>query len=134
MVLPRLIHPVPITIEQIDRSTTVYDDDFREEVQRVERGAPVTVSGQVSWEIDKRFRSSLGGAIEDSEGYVLFRFVDLTTAGVTLKREDRFTSLGNYACDVFVTALQPIGHYQDQGGPAMIRAFFKSQQEDSKTP
>lgn len=134
MVLPRLLHPVPITIQQIDRSTTIYDDDFREEVQRVERSSDVQVPGQVSWEIDKRFRSALGGAIEDSEGYVLFRFRDLTAASVTLKREDRLTSLGNYACDVYVTALQPIGHYPDQGGPAMIRAFFKSQQENNKTP
>jgi len=126
--IPNLLHPVPISIQSLDRTNTIYDDDMREPVQQETNVATVIVPGQVKWGKDQAFVPSSIGAQEDSDGYVLFRFVDLAAAGVTLKREDRFIALGTYITDVYVVSLQPCGHYPDQGGPTLIKAFFSDRQ------
>lgn len=133
MAIPNLIHPVPIVIRQIDESETIYDDDMREPVQQTVRGASVTVNGQVKWGMEKSFTSTARGAEEGSDGYVLFRYVDLAAAGITLKREDRFLKLGNVDVDVYVKALRPEGHYSDQGGPTLVKAFFADRQPSRQT-
>lgn len=122
---PRLLHPVPVIVETLERASTIYDPDFREPVQNVVRGAPVTCPGQVKWGLDQALESSRSGPKEEADGYALFKLADLAALGVTLKREDRFTSLGGIAADVYVVALRYEGHYPHQGGPALVKAFFK---------
>lgn len=128
MVLPRLIHPVPITIQTLDRSATVMDDDLREAVQTEARATSVVCPGQVSWGKDESMSVRPEGVKEDSDGYVLFRFVDLRAKGITIKREDRFTKLGTVDVDIYVVSVQPLGHYPDLGGPGLVKAFFKDRQ------
>ena len=128
MVQPRLIHPVPVVIEQFLPSQTIVDDDFREPVQHAARAAQVTVDGQPKWGADESSQPTRGGVEEGSDGYVLFRYKDLDDAGVTLKRSDRFVSIGGLNTDVYITRLRPEGHYTDQGGPTLIKAFFADRQ------
>lgn len=128
MPLPKLIHPVPILVETINEAQTVYDDDFREPIQHSVRNTETEVPGQVKWGSEDKFNPSRIGAEEDSDGYVLFRYKDLDAAGVTLKRNTRFTSIGGRATDVYVTRLQPQGHYQEFGGPTLVKAYFKDRQ------
>ncbi len=127
VVLPNLIHPVPISLQVITRSATIYDEDMREPVQQSARGATVIVSGQVKWGLDQSFGSQRVGPAADSDGYVLFRLVDLAAATppVTLQRDDRFIRLGTIDVDVYITGLRYEGHYPDQGGPSLVKAFFK---------
>lgn len=133
MPIPNLIHPVPILIQQIDTAETLYDDELREPVQQSVRGATVTVDGQVKWGLDQSVDSERRGAQEDSDGYVLFRYVDLQAQGVTLKHEDRFIKLGTLDVDVYVTSLRPEGHYSDTGGPTLVKAFFADRQPSRQT-
>ncbi len=135
MPIPNLIHPVPVSIQVIDRSNTIVDDDMREPVQQSARGATTVVGGQVKWGMDQGFGSERKGPAEDSDGYVLFRLVDLAAEAppVVIKRDDRFIRLGTVDVDVYVTALRYEGHYPDQGGPTLVKAFFKDRQPSRAT-
>jgi len=126
--IPNLLHPVPITIQQQDAPNTKVDDIFREPVQQSARKAKVVLQGQVKWGQDESLVPGKGGPKEDSDGYVLFRYVDQSTVGVTLKRGDRFTKLGKIDVDVYIVSIEPMGHWQDQGGATLFRAYFKDRQ------
>lgn len=117
-----------MSIQKIDTSETVYDDDYREPVQQSVRSPTVVVSGQIKWGLDEELASERGGAIEGSDGYVLFRLVDLEAVSHVIAREDRFIKLGTIVVDVYVTALRYEGHYTDVGGPSLVKAFFAGRQ------
>jgi hypothetical protein len=129
MAQPRLIHPVPVTIEQLDLAETIQDDDYREPVQQAARKAKVTsVKGQPRWEGSKELEFTKGGVQQKADGYVLFRYVDLEAAGVTLSDNDRFTLIGKQVTDVYIVQLQPVAHYSDKGGATLLKAFFMDRQ------
>ena len=133
MVLPNLLHPVPIEIEQISRSASIQDDDYREPVQQAVRGPRVTAPGQVKWFSDDRSYPTKAGSESESQGYVLFRYVDLTRLGITLQQADRIVSMGGLAVDVYVTELRPEAHWPDLGGPGTVKAFFKDRHPSKQT-
>ena len=124
MPLPRLLHPVPIQIQQISTATTEYDHDAREPIQFAQRQTVKTVQGQVQWGAAMSEQHTRGGAVESADGYVLLRYVDLQAQGITLQREDRFVKLGNETTDLYINRLVPVGHYPDAGGATMVKAFF----------
>ena len=128
MTLPNLLHPVPIVIEQLDQTNTVYDEDYREPVMQASHATSKTLPGQVKWGLDDELAMSVGGPSEKADGYVLFRYVDLNAQSVTLKQNDRFTKIGNVETDVYIVSLKPIGHYPDAGGATMVKAFFSDRQ------
>jgi len=124
--IPNLLHPVPVTIEPIDRASTSFDEDAGEPIQAATRAAAVTVPGQVRWTSRNELRMQLGGPVENADGYVTFRFVDLRAAGVTdLKINDRITRTGSTVVEVYITKLEPFAHHPDQGGPTLLKAWFK---------
>jgi hypothetical protein len=125
-VQPRLIHPVPIVIEQVDEANTNYDDHHREPIQQSKRKTSVTIKGQVRWAVpdDVELQITIGGKQIQADGYVLFRFKDLTAASVTLKENDRFISIGGETVDVYIVKFRPMGHYPRAGGPTLVRAYF----------
>jgi len=124
MVQPNLIHPVPIDVEQWVEAETIVDDDFREPVQQAARAVVTTVVGQPRWGIEKGLQPTIIGAEAESDGYVLFRYKDLEAAGIELKTNDRFIKIGKIVTDVYITKLRPEGHYTDQGGATLVKAFF----------
>jgi hypothetical protein len=128
MALPRLLHPVPIVIEQISKATTFYDEDAREPIQAAARSSQETVQGQVKWEGDLALDVAAGGAQEGAQGYVLFRYTDLAAKGITLAQNDRIVKIGQQEVDVYVTKLRPVGHYPDQSGASLVKAFFMDRQ------
>lgn len=128
MPLPRLLHPINVTVQQIDRAATIYDEETREPVQVVERKVDKIVPGQILWGKEKALAATAGGAEEQSEGYVLFRYIDLSAQSITLQQNDRIVKMGHLDTDVYVVKLQPMGHYADQNGPALVRAYFASRQ------
>jgi hypothetical protein len=125
MVLPNLIHPVDCIVQRIDKATTFYDHDAREPVQHAARSTSVTLPGQVSWMagLGQRMRE-IGQSIE-ADGYVLFRRADLVAAGFELAVNDRITQMGNVTKEVYIIRLDPSGHYPDQGGYTLMRAWFR---------
>lgn len=128
MVLPNLIHPINITIQQQDQDNSVMDDDFREPIQQSARKANVILPGQIKWGRDENLVPGKGGPSEDSDGYVLFRYYDQAAVGVAITRGDRFIRLGLIDADVYVTGIEPMGHWQDQGGASLFKAYFRDRQ------
>lgn len=131
--IPNLIHPTPITMQQIMRGAAVEDPDYRELVQTAVYGAAVIVPGQVKWKSSQAFRLERGGTLDGSDGYVLFRIVDLQAAGITeLHINDKITQFGTGANaiqrQVYIVMLEPNGHYPDNGGATMVKAYVKDRQ------
>ena len=124
---PNLLHPVPVQIEQIDKGTTIYDDDAREPVQRAERKAVVTVPGQANYGSSSNQQYGSGGPREGEGGYVLFRVRDLAAKSITLQSDDRLIGIGELGQDGYITRLQPRGHYPAYGH-TLVRAYFSDRQ------
>ncbi len=130
MATPNLLHPVPIIIQQISRQTALELADAREPIQHAGRAAPVTISGQVNW------TSEIGGGVvqvgsrlgeeEMVTGYVLFRYLDLRNASITLQKEDRIRKIGNREIDGYIVRFQDVGHYPDASGATLVKAFFEA--------
>lgn len=133
MPVPRLIHPVPVTVQQIDTGATIYDDDAREPIQQAARPVSKTLNGQVKWQSQFSGESTRGGTVEGASGYVLFRQVDLDANALVLQDEDRISRIGTRDTDVYISQLRPVGHYPDQGGHTMIKAFFGDRQPSKQT-
>ncbi len=125
MPVPNLLHPVPIIVEQIDHASTLWDEDARESVQQASRSTPVTLQGQVKWGAVEEVEMERQGVAEGADGYVLFRKIDLDALGITLAPNDRFTAIAHVETDVYILKLQPMGHYTDQGGHTLVRAWFE---------
>ena len=132
MVQPRLLHPVPIIIQQIKPSLTPMDDDYREPIQQSKRGANVTIQGQVNWTGMDKVDMAVGGVRLESEGYVLFRYIDLARKNIVLKKDDRLISIGGVEVDVYIMKLQPMGHYPSAKGPTTVRAWFHDRQPNKQ--
>jgi hypothetical protein len=133
MPIPNLLHPVPVTVQPIDRENTIVDTGYGEEYEVVARTATVVLPGQVKWGGFDRFRATDAGPEEGEDGYVLFRAIDLRAKSLaTIKRGDRFIALGgspnSVATDVYVTRVRFEGHYPDQKGPTLLKAFFTDRQ------
>lgn len=129
MPTPRLLHPVPVIIQQLDKANTLMDDDFREPIQHSARQANVTLQGQHRerrhGEMEIKTRDGLTISVD---GYVLFRYVDLAAAGITLAENDRFVKIGNKTKDVYIVAFQDEGHYPSAGGATLVKAYYKDRQ------
>ena len=129
MVMPTLIHPVPIQIRTIERAATIYDHDANEPVQQAARGIVVTLLGQISFMgAGQSLKRTKQGPSEDDTGYVLFRLIDLQGVGVAIKFNDRIVKMGNLVVDYYVTKLMPMAHYSDIGGAGLIKCNFTDRQ------
>lgn len=115
MIIDSLIEPSPIVVEQLDRSSTIYDDDAREPIKQVRRTTAVTLEAQVSWTRNRRAAFKLGaqgGVLDEASGYLVFMRRDVAAAGVTLTRGDRITSIAGVAVDpvLYLIGEQRAGH------------------------
>lgn len=132
MTLPRLLHPLPTEIQSVDPASVSQDEGYREPIQTIGRSTTFTVPGQWKWFSDRELRMHKHGAQESSDGYVLVRNVDLRAQGKTISRGDRIIGYGTganrVALDVEVTKLRYEGHYPDQFGPALVKAFFSDRE------
>jgi hypothetical protein len=126
--LPNLIHPIDVKIQQINIAATIYDEETREPIQKAARSATTTVKGQILWGKSENLKASAGGSEEQADGYVLFRYKDLIAKSIVLQLNDRFIKMGHVDTDVYITSIQPLGHYPDQNGPALVKAYFQDRQ------
>jgi len=125
MVLPRLIHPIKVTIQRRNLGATHMDDDFREPIQHAARLTDVVAKGQIKFFTQEELNVERGGAQIDSTGFVLFRYFDLKKLGIEVKIGDRFTKLGKIEVDYYVVRIESKGHYQDRGGATLVRCYFQ---------
>ena len=124
---PRLIHPVPIQIKQLDAANTITDEDFREPVMQSKRSVAKTIMGQVKWWSATGMEFSEGGRSEEYTGYVLFRYIDLSAQSITINNNDKIIKIGNIDYELYVTKMNPMGFYSNLG-PTLLKVFFLDRQ------
>lgn len=138
MVLPRLLHPIPTEIQSRAPATVSQDQGYREPVQTIGRSATFTILGQWKWFSSRELRMNKSGAEEGEDGYVLLRMIDLAAQSKKIARGDRIVGYGagrgRVDLDVEVVKLRYEGHYPDQVGPALVKAFFSDRQPSRQTP
>jgi hypothetical protein len=133
MPVPNLIHPINVTVMAIHKAATRYDDDAREPVRSVTRRTPLVVPAQVSYQIPRPDLLPIGVS-EKASGYMLFRRVDLLARGYAPARGDKFSKVGHETADLYVLHVEPLGHYQDQNGSTLVRAYFADRQPATGVP
>lgn len=139
MPLPNLINPVLVTVEQIDRAATIQDPEAREPLQTAARRTAFQILAQFRFEPMPGGPGSAAtlqtrgeGLVEQAIGYVLFRKADLDShvdGPFEIQLNDRITQDGHMTnLDYYVVRIQPRGHYGDQNGPSLIKAWFTDRQ------
>ncbi len=140
MVLPNLLNPVVSTIDRIDRTETQWDSIMRENINIIRRRPSFDIDAQIVYrkvfvkgsldasDLDGPMGVGLGGAIPNSDGYILVRVHDLALKGLTIndiERGDRITKLAQLDVDYYVVGKRPAAQYSDQGGFTLVAVFFE---------
>jgi hypothetical protein len=134
MVQPNLLFPIYCHLQLLNRGETLYDEDLREPIQSESMDQTIILPGQVMWTGQGKLDETASGPTEQSDGYVIFKYVDLRMRSVELKREDRIIRLGFVVCDLYITGFQPIAHWPDLNGPGLLKAMFRDKQKSRNSP
>jgi len=128
--IPDLIESVPVEIEQIDKSATLFSSGVSgrsELLNNVVRKAKVTLPAQIVFgDSDQMSKFSRLGPDEQVKGYLVLRYIDLTNAGVVLARGDKIVKLGQLTTQLFLlhSSGDPAAHFSSIGGFTLFRMFF----------
>lgn len=150
--IPNLMDPIPVTIQRQNVAATVFDARAREPVRQLWKagegpgtGDAVELVAQVNWNQAKGVAKPVvrpGGVEEESEGYLLFRLVDLLAAGVAteradgtvafgLERGDRIVRIGRRRTNLYVVFFRDVAGYEDRGGCTLLEVDFASRAPSS---
>jgi hypothetical protein len=136
---PNLIHPIPVVVQRHNRAKQVMDDEAREPLHGARTSAAdvVNIDAQVSWGTRGRVQNEAGGVEEKSDGYILCRTSDLRTKGGPFKRGDKIVTIGTgdnaLAVELFITQMDPMGHWPDQGGSSLLKFMFSDRKPFNQT-
>jgi hypothetical protein len=123
--IPRLVHPIDVLVEQVDSVATTVDADFREPVNAA--GAvfrpPVQLRAQITWGTKDEFRRSPGGDEYQSDGHLTFLRAELDARGIQLHKGDRVEATADQTYRYRVVAVEPAGHYNSR--PYLVKAIFR---------
>jgi hypothetical protein len=128
---PNLIHPIPVFIRKAEKSlTAVQDHNLHEPVGQVRRPqAPTRLLAQISWGLDNNITQEMLGISGSCDGYVLFRTSDLRAKHFAIEVSDLIVQLGEDSAlqhvDLYISSLKWMGHYPDQHGSSLVRAYFQ---------
>jgi len=125
---PSLLHPIPVKIAIRRQDETLWDTDAREPIGNVATDPVVPLVAQVSWKTADTI-SDIQGNVERMDGYLLFLRKDLISKGVMVDAGDRIVSIGEGDGEVLMSSwvwrIQRRGHYPNQGGWTILKAWFK---------
>ena len=126
MPIPNLLHPVDIKIDAIDRAGSDMDDQAREPVPGSRHSSTsVTVPAQVAYFNHSERARMVAGGMQRILGYLLFRYKDLNDLSYTPRAGDRIVDIGAQTDqNLYLETFEDAGHYPDQQGATMVRAFF----------
>jgi hypothetical protein len=150
-VIPNLIHPIPVTIQRRSDAVTTFDARAREPIRQLWKagqgpgtGTAIDLEAQVNWNDGRVAKPKLrpGGVEEESEGYLLFRLVDLLERGVAtdhgdgtvdfgLARGDKIVRIGRRRTNLWVLFFRDVAGYPDQGGCTLLEVDFASREPSS---
>lgn len=101
-----LIEPIEVHIEQVDKTKTPYSDGItgrREIVNYVQRNQEIIIDAQVAFgDTDQKPNYTPMGVDEQAKGYMVLLYKDLTDKGVTLKRGDKITKIGQLDVEYYL--------------------------------
>jgi len=121
---PRLIHPVDVTIQPLDTSSTLYDRDTRAPVPTQARSATVTISAQVHWARLEDVNQEAAGPVPRYDGYLVFLRRDLDAAPYVPGPGDRVVLIEQATVDLFLTGnAQQRGQYGRRHH--LVRCYFE---------
>lgn len=106
----RLLFPVDITIEPIDKTGTDYDPITREPILQVARAATVTIPAQAAPIETDRLETTDEGPTLMSSGYFVILVDDCIARSYTPRDGDKITTSGGLAVRYFVTSVTPHAH------------------------
>lgn len=149
--IPNLIHPIPVTIQQQNPAATVFSARAREPVRQLWKagegpgtGTATELVAQVNWNEGGVAKPKVNpaGVVEMSEGYLLFRVVDLLAAGVATERGDgtidfgilrgdRIVRIGRRRTNLYVLFFRDAAGYTDQDGCTLLEVDFSSRAPSS---
>lgn len=125
---PRLIHPIPVKVRVRRKDLSLMDNDAREPIGKVVRDVSKDLIAQISWNKEQS-EASPGGEVKKTEGYLLFRVIDLHNAGVTLSSGDKITEIGTGISKqenlvLYIYRLDPCIYIPALGGHRGLKAYF----------
>lgn len=106
----RLLFPVDITIEPVDKPGTDYDPITREPILQVARAAVVTIPAQAAPVETDRLETSDNGPELVSVGYFVLLVDDCDARTYQPQAGDKITSSGGRSLRYFVTSVTPHAH------------------------
>lgn len=134
MPVPRLLHPINVTIRPISKATTIYDEDAREPIGTATHTTAIVVPAQIKWRVPTEPSWDAIGAVEDVRGYILMLWSWLTSHSYTPKRGDEITAIGSRSYLLYFTQLDDLVHYPNLNGPAFRRAYFGDRRPATEQP
>jgi hypothetical protein len=122
--VPRLIHPIEVSVERVDVAATPIDPEFREPTgEGVRFLPPVVLPAQITWGTKDELRRSSGGDQYQADGHFTFLRADLDARGLQLHKGDRVFAEANQTYHYRIVSVEPAGHYH--GRPHLVRAMFR---------
>lgn len=126
MTVPNLIHPIDVVVRLLNREGTTNRDFFREPVGKAKRSRnDILVPGQV-FDQDNINRTIETGLKEITEGYVVFRVIDLLRAEMKLQVGDRIVSFGSdellEPVNLYFYRFRRKGHYRR--GRTLVHGWY----------
>jgi len=129
MARPNLIHPISVVIDQVDPEATAWDEEAREPVRQT-KTKRITVDAQVKWFNMDDPKAREAGVGYYARGYLLFSVSELLEAGISINRQDRVVKIGFMSVqDTYIRGFAPMGHYPDQNGAGLLKAYFGDKPE-----
>ncbi len=150
--IPNLIHPIPVRVQRQLAAATTFDDRGREPVRQLWKrgqgpgtGTAEDLVAQVHWNQDMKIgepENRASGTERRTEGYLLFRLIDLLAAGIAtdhgdgtvdfgFKRGDRIVRIGRRRLNVYVTFFRDVASYPDQEGATLLEVNFSDRAPSS---
>lgn len=133
MPVPRLIHPVWVQIEAVDKPHTPFDADLRQPIRTVRRSA-VRIPAQVRIRALSEPEYEATGLDEDVEGWLTVRVLDCARKSYTPKVGDRLVAVGKRTVEYYLRMIQDEGHYGSAGGATLMRLYFEDRRPATSAP
>ena len=129
--MSNLIEPIKITVQQIDKTTTIYPSGRsgrKHPSNSVVRHVDVILDAQVvHGDRDQKGNFSQLGADEQRKGYVVLEYAALVAKNVVLARGDKIIKMGQLDTELFFTHStgDPAAHFTGVGGFTLVRMPFQ---------
>jgi hypothetical protein len=137
MVKPNLLNAILVEFKQINRKDTVWDDKKKQPSGVIVWEKPFKTNAQIYFGKDKYWSAatatpdprSMGGIVQESDGYVIVRKFDLQSVGKELKTGDIISGYGrtgeNVKCELLLIGMKNAAHYADMGQCTLERWYFR---------